>query len=128
MFKFSNSSLEKLSQCDDDLQRVMKLAITRSPYDFGISEGLRSIETQRKYVDEGKSTTMNSRHLPNSNGESEACDIKVYVNGKISWDMKHFRKVAQAVFSAAIELGVQVEWGGLWESFIDGPHFQLEKK
>jgi peptidoglycan L-alanyl-D-glutamate endopeptidase CwlK len=26
---------------------------------------------------------------------------------------------------AAMDLGVQIEWGGDWTSFKDGPHFQL---
>ena len=54
-------------------------------------------------------------------------DIAVYVNGKITWDIKYYRKVAQAFFKAAIELNVQIEWGGLWETFIDGPHYQLAR-
>lgn len=126
-FRFSRSSLEKLSNCHEDLERVAYLALKYSPYDFGITETLRTIEKQREYFQSGKSKTMNSRHLPNNKGVSEALDFAVYVNGKITWEIKYYRKVAQAFFKAAIELNVQIEWGGLWESFVDGPHVQLAK-
>lgn len=126
-FKFSKSSLAKLDLCHPDLRRVAERAIELTPYDFGITESLRTIETQKKYVAEGKSKTMNSRHLDNGDGVSEAIDIKIYVNGKITWDIGYFRKVAQVFFQAAIEIGVQIEWGGLWRTFVDGPHFQLKR-
>ncbi|AUR83848.1 D-alanyl-D-alanine carboxypeptidase [Vibrio phage 1.042.O._10N.286.45.B8] len=124
-FKFSQRSIDKLSTCHEDLERVAYLALKYSPYDFGIIEGVRTIEKQREYYNAGKSKTMNSRHMENKNGVSEALDIAVYVNGKITWDIKYYRKVAQAFFKAAIELNVQIRWGGLWESFVDGPHFEL---
>ena len=127
-FKLSEKSLNKLMQCDEDLALVMQLAITYTKYDFGIGETLRKVERQKELVDSGASQTMDSRHLPNVSGESEACDIIVYVNGKVTWEIKYYRKVACAIFRAAIDLGIQVEWGGLWESFVDGPHWQLKNK
>ena len=126
-FSFSKSSLNQLMTCDERLIRVAKKAIQYSKYDFGISEGLRSKDRQLVLVRQGKSKTLNSRHLANEDGLSEALDFKVYVNGRISWDIKHFRPVMQAFIRAAIEEGVQVEFGGLWESFVDGPHVQLRK-
>ena len=128
MFKLSAVSKAKLGTCDKKLQDVINLAITKTKHDFGVSEGVRTIERQKVLLDSGKSTTMKSRHLANCNGESEACDIIVYVNGHVTWDIKYYRKVAKSIFEAAIELGIQIEWGGLWENFIDGPHFQLKSK
>lgn len=125
-FRFSQKSLNKLSQCDDSLQRVAIRALEISKYDFGIGETLRTIERQTELVAEGKSWTMNSRHLPNTEGVSEALDILVYVNGKLTWESKYFRKVIQAFITAAIELNVQLEFGGLWESVEDWPHVQLK--
>ena len=123
--RFSQRSLERLNECHEDLQRVAYLALKYSPYDFGITEGMRSLDRQKQLVAEGKSKTMNSRHLDNGHGVSEALDIAVYVDGKLTWEIGHYRKVAAAFFKAAIELGVQIEWGGLWQTFVDGPHFQL---
>lgn len=126
--RFSQRSLSRLSTCDERLERVACLALKYSPYDFGITEGVRTIERQKELVSQGKSKTMNSRHLPNDNGDSEALDFAVYVNGSITWDIGYYRKVAQAFFRAAIELGIQIEWGGLWRTFVDGPHIQLLKE
>lgn len=126
--RFSQRSKDKLATCDEALERVATLALKYSPYDFGVTEGARTIERQRELFDSGKSKTMNSRHLENDKGDSEALDIAVYINGKITWEIKYYRKVAQAFFQAAIDLGVQIEWGGLWENFVDGPHFQLKRK
>ena len=127
-YKFSNSSKKKLTECDDALVQVMTLALTLSKYDFGIGETLRSIKAQQENVASGASLTMESRHLPNAFGESEAADIKIYVNGIITWEPKYFRKVAGAVFKAAFILGIEIEWGGHWESLNDMPHFQLARK
>lgn len=128
MHKFGSSSTSKLNTCEDDLKKVMCLAIKRSPYDFGITEGVRSVDRQKQLLADGKTTTLKSRHIANASGKSEACDIAIYINGAVTWDIKHYRKVAASVFDAAIELGIKIEWGGLWENFVDGPHFQLGKK
>ena len=125
-FRFSQKSLNKLIMCDDRLQRVATRALELSKYDFGIGETVRTVERQKELVAEGKSWTMNSSHLPNGEGNSEALDILVYVNGRLTWEAKYFRKVIQAFITAAIEEGVQLEFGGLWESVEDWPHVQLK--
>jgi len=68
----------------------------------------------------GKSTTMNSRHLT-----GHAVDLVPY---PVSWDWEHFYPIADAMKAAAEELGVDLEWGGDWKTFKDGPHFQLSRK
>lgn len=125
--RFSQSSLDKLALAHPDLERVAVLALKHSKYDFGITESLRTLERQKQLVAQGKSQTMNSRHLDNGNGVSEAIDIKVYVGGQIVWEHRYFRRVIQAFVRAAIELGIQLEFGGLWETFIDSPHIQLPR-
>ena len=126
-FKFGLKSNLLLGQCEKDLADVMKLAIQRTKFDFGLTEALRTIDRQRDLFEAGKSTTMNSRHLPNDNGLSDAIDIAIYIDGKVTWDIRYYRAVAQVIFECAIELNVQIEWGGLWMSFIDGPHYQLKR-
>lgn len=127
-FTLSQRSLNNLSGVHPDLVRVFKRAIEITPLDFGVVEGLRNFQTQKRYVAEGRSQTMNSLHLPQYDGYSHAVDLYVLVNGKSTSEHKYFRKVIQAVFTAAIELGVQVEAGGLWRDFIDSPHIQLNPK
>jgi hypothetical protein len=43
----------------------------------------------------------------------------------LSWDWNYFYPIADAMKQAAKELDVDLEWGGDWRSFPDGPHFQL---
>ncbi|CAM0104534.1 endolysin [Vibrio phage 340E47.2] len=126
--RFSKSSLKRMESLDPELRKVVKLALKYSKYDFGVSESLRTLERQKELVASGKSKTMNSRHLPNAEGKSEAVDLAVYVGGKLTWEKKYLRKVSGAMFRAAFELGVPIEWGGHWETFLDMPHYNLHKK
>lgn len=145
-YTFGQRSLEKLSTCDPDLQRVMKLAISRSNLDFGITEGHRSIERQKQLFDEGKSKidgiTKKGKHnyLP-----SKAVDIYIYhpdleTRRKLAYDKAHLSYVAGVVDSCARELAekglfpFEIRWGANWDrdgiidydqSFDDFPHFEL---
>ena len=127
-FQLSDRSLSNLAGVHPDLARVVERAIEITPLDFGVSEGLRSEEKQRLMVKEGRSQTMNSLHLKKPDGYGHAVDLYVLVNGSVSWEHKYFRKVIQAVFTAAIEEGVQIEAGALWRDFLDSPHIQLNQK
>ena len=86
-------------------------------------EGLRSRSRQKELFDSGASTTMNSRHLT-----GHAVDLGAWVTGGVRWDWPLYYKIADAMKQAAEELGVPIEWGGDWETFKDGPHFQLPWK
>lgn len=126
-YQLSQRSKSNLSGVHPDMVKVVERAIQISPYDFGVSRGLGTIEEQREYVESGASTTMDSLHLPQEDGYSHAVDLFVLVNGEVTWEHKYFRKVIQAVFTAAIELGVQVSAGALWRDFLDSPHIQLNQ-
>lgn len=119
-WKFSDRSLAKMQGVHPALQGLMKAALPDSPYDFGITEGLRSPETQRLYVENGKSRTMSSKHL-----SGMAVDIVVYVDGHITWDFEYYREVAAHIKKTATRLNMDIVWGGDWKSFLDGPHFEL---
>jgi peptidoglycan L-alanyl-D-glutamate endopeptidase CwlK len=98
----------------------MQTALQDSPFDFIITEGVRSLETQTILFNTGKSRTMNSRHL---NGR--AVDIAVLVDGKVTWDFKYYKEVAAHIKMVAQKLNISITWGGDWKSFLDGPHFEL---
>lgn len=73
----------------------------------------RTPEEQKKMVDEGKSKTMNSKHLTGT-----AVDIVIFKNGQPNWDTEAYRP-----------LGIYWEslggiWGGSWK-FKDSVHFQI---
>lgn len=121
-FKFSNKSIERLSGVHPDLQRLFNEAITDSPYDFSITEGLRTLERQKELVEAKKSTTMNSRHLT-----GKAVDIAVFVDGKLSWELKYYKEVAEHIKALSKLMQIPIVWGGDWKSFVDGPHFELDR-
>lgn len=120
MYNLSRRSKNNLKGVHSDLVKVVERAIEITEQDFTVLEGLRSKERQRTLVKEGKSKTMNSRHLT-----GHAVDLAPW---PISWDWEYFYPIADAMKQAASELGVDLEWGGDWKSFPDGPHFQLSRR
>jgi len=119
-YSFSKRSLDRMRGIHPDLVQVMKLAISRSPIDFAVLEGLRTKERQQELVAKGASKTMNSRHLT-----GHAIDVAPLLNGQVSWDWPLYHQLAPVIKEAAEELDVDLEWGGDWTSFKDGPHWQL---
>ncbi len=95
-----------------------------------IKDALRTVEEQAKYVREGHSKTMNSRHIPAANGVGHALDLTMPYQGAQSdkQDWVQVRKVNEYMQKASKELGVPIEWGGDWKSFKDGFHWQLPWK
>ena len=119
-FKFSARSVEKLNTVHPDLQLVMMQAITLTPIDFAITEGIRTAEKQRTLVIRGASKTMNSRHLT-----GHAVDVAAYIGRGVRWDWPLYELIADSVKQAAKNLKIPIEWGGDWKRLRDGPHFQL---
>ncbi|WIV87106.1 M15 family metallopeptidase [Proteus appendicitidis] len=123
-FRLSRRSEENLRGVHPDLVKVVHRALEITDIDFMVIEGKRNEARQRQLVASGKSQTMNSRHLT-----GHAVDCAPLVNNQIPWnDWSYFKKVADAMMLAAKELGVDIEWGGNWKTFKDGPHFQLTHK
>ena len=147
-FKLSARSLKRLEGVDPKLVEVVKRAIELTSVDFAVTEGLRSAATQKKFVAQGKSQTMNSKHLT-----GDAVDLVAYVGKNISWELNLYDNIADAMKQAAKERGVSLRWGAAWNipditkwngtmedamnhyvdarrsqgkrPFIDGPHFEL---
>lgn len=118
-YALSQKSLSRLEGVHPKLVAVVKLAITISPVDFAVLEGVRSIERQQALVKAGASQTMRGRHL-----SGHAVDLGAIVEGQVRWDWPLYDKIALAMKDAAKRLGVPIEWGGDWK-MRDGPHFQL---
>lgn len=90
-------------------------------------ETRRTKERQQYLFDNKKSTTLNSRHLPNIRDKSEAFDVVVLINGKPSWDknsIPFYKFFGEMVMQ---KYPTQLEWGGNWKTFVDLPHFQMKK-
>lgn len=120
MNKFSQRSENNLKGVNADLVKIVRRALQLSPVDFGITEGLRTVERQRQMVATGKSQTMNSRHIT-----GHAVDVFAYPTSAGSWEWKYYEQIATVFKQAAKELNIPVEWGGDWKTLKDGPHFQL---
>jgi len=123
MYKLSNKSLSKLEGVNSSLVQVVKRAIELTTIDFGVTEGLRTVERQKELFAAGKSQTMKSKHIV-----GRAVDLVAMPNGRVSWEWKYYIHIATAMKEAAKELAVDIEWGGDWVSFKDGVHFQLKGK
>lgn len=136
-YHFGSRSTSKLSQIDEDLAQVCKLAISRSPIDFTVIEGRRTIERQKELYAQGRTApgkivtwTMKSKHIDGKAVDLAPCDEK----GNILWnDRVGFKVISDLMFEAAKELGVKIRWGADWnqngrpfeKGEFDSPHFEL---
>ena len=122
-FKLGALSLTRLKGVHPDLVKVVMRAIQISTLDFTVREGVRSLERQKALVEAGSSQTLKSRHLT-----GHAVDLGAWVDSQLDWSWPLYPRIAGAMKMAAKELNVPIEWGGDWEKFKDGPHFQLPWK
>jgi peptidoglycan L-alanyl-D-glutamate endopeptidase CwlK len=147
-FKLSQRSLDRLEGVDERLVAVVKYAITATKVDFGVVQGLRTIEEQRELVAKGASQTMKSKHI-----DGLAVDLMAYIGSRGSWELNLYDDIADAMAEGARAVDVPVRWGAAWtvpniaqwsgtmedamndyidtrrsqnrRPFIDGPHFEL---
>lgn len=148
MYKLSQRSLDRMEGVDERLVAVVKHAITATKTDFGVIQGLRTIEMQKALVAKGASQTMKSKHL-----DGLAVDLMAYVEGRGSWELNLYDDLAAAMAEGANAVGCKIRWGAAWHidsigqykgtmeeamneyidlrrsqgrrPFIDGPHFEL---
>ena len=153
MYKLSSRSLGKLEGVNPLLIDTVKRAIELTKVDFGVIFGVRSLETQKKLYESGRSQTMRSKHLIQADGTAHAVDLMAYDGSDPSWDIVMYDDIADAMKAAAKETGAKICWGASWHidditkwdgtmeeamnayidlrrgqgrrPFIDGPHFQL---
>ena len=122
-FRLSKRSTDRLVGVHPDLVKVVRLAIELTEVDFGVTEGVRTVEKQREYVAKGASKTMNSRHLT-----GHAVDLAAFIGSEIRWDWPLYHKIADAMKRASKSLAVPIICGADWKNFPDGPHFELDRK
>jgi hypothetical protein len=106
----------KLKGTNPLLQRIVLRAISLSAVDFIIIQGLRKDAQQWQLVQEGKSQTLNSRHLT-----GDAVDVAAIINKKISWDPVFYPVIAKAFAQAATEAKQNIRWGGCWKMLPEWP-------
>lgn len=151
MYYLGTNSRRELQGVHPKLVAVVERAIQLSTVDFGVHDGLRTEAEQHEYVKRGVSQTMNSKHLKQADGYGHAVDLVPYVRGKLRWEWAPIYSIADAVRTAAREVGVRLRWGGCWcvltdtdddpetlvrryterriaqgrKAFTDGPHYEL---
>ncbi|MFT4254107.1 MAG: M15 family peptidase [Caulobacter sp.] len=168
-YSFSNNSLRRQQHVDPRLFAVGVTALARCAVDFGVTENQsRTAAEQQKKFDDGFSKVRpgpNARHMIQEDGFSKAVDYVPWIDGKFQWGDNQwrvrrtdgvvvlpFQQIALAMRSAAIEKGVAIRWGAVWDrrlndlpatvqgltdemeaykarhagsDFLDGPHYEL---
>jgi peptidoglycan LD-endopeptidase CwlK len=111
---------ERLAGVHPDLVRVVNRARRDAGEPFFVIEGVRTAERQRELFAQGKSRTLQSRHLT-----GHAVDLGPV---PLDWtDRPSFARLAAAIRAAADAEGVPIRWGGDFRGFYDGPHFELPR-
>lgn len=147
------ASLHNLQGVIAPLVQCVHRAIALTEQDFTVYEGLRTVARQVVLVHQGFSKTMDSQHIPQSDGFGHAVDLVPWIQGHPVWDWDGCYKIAMAMDQAATELNVapHIRWGGAWDrrlsdfggslsayagavqlyksrhagpDFLDGPHFE----
>lgn len=153
-FKLSQRSLDRLEGVHPQLVETVVEAIDLTHIDFGVTCGLRTIEEQEKLVEDGKSQTMNSMHLPQDpHGFSHAVDLVAYMGSDVAWELNLYDDICEAMRQAAHKTDCPIKWGAAWTEgdirdypdtpeqammsyidlrrsqgrrpFLDGPHFEM---
>ena len=117
MAKLGKRSLSRLEGVDPRLVTLCHAVV--KDFDITVIEGKRDLETQKKYVKEGKSKTLNP----------------------VDWEnLARFNYLAGMMFAYAHMMGVKLRWGNDWdndklfgikgktkgtETFKDLVHFEL---
>ena len=148
MFKLSQRSLSRLEGVNDQLKLCVLHAIKVTKVDFGVIEGVRTVERQKELVESGACREMKSRHI-----DRLTVARMPYDRHRRSWELNLYDDIADAMKESALEHGVSLRWGAAWHiddvrnwngtmedamnayidlrrsqgrrPYIDAPHFEL---
>jgi peptidoglycan L-alanyl-D-glutamate endopeptidase CwlK len=132
MFKFSNSSLQRLSTVNTQLQKLSNEVLTISPIDFAITCGIRTEQEQVELYKAGKSKCDGIKTI-SKHQLGKAIDICPCINGKLDYGAETDLFFIIGLFYAeAKELKIDIRVGALWDGesikengFVDGYHIEL---
>lgn len=139
MYRLSEQSQARLADVHPNLVSCVHRAMSYQIMDFMVAEGARSLQRQKKLVEDGKSRTMLSKHLIQSDGYAHAVDLYPYpvdmakVHKGDPREIFRFGVLSGMMLRAAQELKVEIINGADWDgdgqtldhTFFDAPHFQL---
>lgn len=147
-YVLSEASIEKMKGVHPKLIELMKKAISDSPYDFKIIQGLRTAAYQNELYQQGRTKpgkivtkldgyNKKSNHQAKADGYGHAVDIAVcgYYDGNGNYvkcttdaemfDNKKLVEISGHVKAVAKEIGMEIVWGGDWKTLYDTPHYEL---
>ena len=134
-YRFSQRSLDRLGTCHPDLVLLITeaLADPACPSDMTVLCGYRGEAEQNAAYDSGASKLRYPRSKHNKTPHSMAVDVAPYVGGSVTWDWKHYYPLADHIKATWARLQAAgrlsgdygLGWGGDWQTFKDGPHWQL---
>ena len=110
-FRLSQRSLDRLEGVHPDMTAVVERAIQLTDVDFGVTQGVRTLDEQKANVAAGRSQTMRPKHLPQEDGYSQAVDVVAYVGSDVSWELNLYDDICDAFKAAAEEFECAVKWG-----------------
>lgn len=112
-YHLSQRSLSRLSGVDDGLCAVVHRAIKITSVDFGVLEGLRSLERHRELLASGASRTEHSKHL-----DGRAVDLLPYFGSRHKMHILACVPVAEAMAMAGTSEVVPLIWGATWRPLL----------
>lgn len=137
MPKFSKRSKDNLATADIKLQQLFNAVIEE--FDCTVIYGHRTPEEQFElfkkgrekkdgwWVKTGKTVTNLDGNIKKSKHNyypSKAVDVVPF---PLDWnDIKAFELLAKVVKAKALELNIEVTWGGDWVSLKDYPHWEIK--
>ena len=151
-YALGSASRAQLVGVHPRLVAVVERVIVLTVQDFAVHDGVREQAEQAALVAAGVSRTLDSKHKRQSDGYGHAVDLVPYIAGRLRWDWPGCYRVAVAMRAAAIEAGLALTWGGVWDrdlrdlpataegmeaavagyhvrrgghGFVDGPHFEM---
>jgi hypothetical protein len=122
MYKFSDKSIERLNTCHPDLIKLFNEVI--KGMDCSIICGYRGEKEQNLAYESGYSQLKypDSKH---NKQPSLAVDVLPYPT--LYSDSRAIYHLAGYIKGIAEGLGIKIQWGGDWKTFIDAPHWELMK-
>jgi len=115
------------------LVTMAEKALAESPVDFGVIKngGFRTAEEQHELFLKKRSKLDGFIQISHHQ-LGNAIDLVPYIDGKFTWsDRKAFEQINAVVLKVWKEMkvrGVQLTWGGSWETFYDPAHYQIKNK
>lgn len=139
-YKLGQRSLSNLEDVHPNLRKTIKEAITDSPVDFTVVEGVRTLKRQQELYAQGRTrpgkkvtnadgVRNKSNHQVKPDGFGHAVDIYPFFEGQVQVNHKDtvicLKKISEHIKASAKKIGLEITWGGDWKNPYDPPHFEL---